>query len=570
MTVDVSKHVDETLMIVSSRDDDDCNGNDDDNNNDDNDDRFLEEMLIKAERLANEMKEISTKHSGANGRTTTAALSSASKDRRRSLPKMIDVHQQDDAARSECSSLGYSLATATPLLLSAPTGTTTPSIKVLSTATAVRDQQHTSTTCSVINEGSALNNHCDEERKSCGGDSSVSRSNKLEHEANRNYYCNQNNENIRNMSSVDIVLQSSVRTPPKVKRTSQFDPLGTMLPLSTTNPALLLTLSTTKSLSEDVVDTTTSNPSNATIDNDEATNKKLVKPVVKQQRPTVLKISQNDDDYVPIADYSIRNTTTPTNTVIWEKVDTPTVEDDDYVSLRDYSYFPSTRTSKTSQCKTRSYNDDYENDGTIDHGRMTFAQQRTLLVRRRRQKKRFLRRLALLMFVAVIAIVTYWYSDDSINTISVINLFDSLQQYIYNSVTLNLGHVQTKATSREVAILEDYKVEDTIDIVTVTATIDIPPNVLFSDSEIEDEFGNSIGNATIQEELLYWDEYYKEDEAEQLQDQQATFDKEASLSTSTSTAAVTTFCMKSLFQLSIFEATERQRYIEELVNSMMQ
>lgn len=544
MNIDGTMHDDQNPMVLMSQNIDEKIDDDDHN------DRFLEEMLAKAARLANEMKEISTKQS-----MTTSSKSSTGKDGiRRSLPKVIDVQQNDDyTARSECSSLGYSLATATPsvFVVNGATninGTTPTTMNLLSTTIEncaegyflKSHQQSSSTTtntCSVINEGSVNNEHDDKKSSS----DSVSNTKPSYHKDN-------NAENIRNMSSVDMLIQqqpslSYLRTPPKVKRTSQrqLDPSGTLPVSSTTNAALQSTILTTKSLSEEINDS----------DNSLLSPKLVHPPPHVLERPTVLKISQQDDDYVPIADYSIRNTTTKasnTSAVKWEKITTPSIHDDDYVSLKDYSQFPKTRSQ--SRHKTDKFN--------ASTG-LSFAQQRELLIKRRRQRKRLIRRMMIFGTIVASIIMYYcymnnWFYHDHTHLMTTVaNYFLPHQILLNNTIEEFVPHVEAK---------EEFYATHTMEAIVVTENV----QTIEKSSDLID----AIDNETLVQE----DEH--DDPHDAASEEQFNLDEKTMIPSNTvgprsSNATAATAIVRTMSEtLSIFEPETRQRFVEELIQTMME
>ena len=523
----------------------DQNGDEKINDADDDNDRFLEEMLAKAARLANEMKEISTKQS-----TTTSSKSSTGKDGfRRSLPKVINVQPNDDhTARSECSSLGYSLATATPSVFvvtgTSNTASDTPTMNLLSTTiencaegyflkSNHQSSSKASNTCSVINEGSINNDH--DEKKSCGDSVSATKPsfNIHKHHVNHNHGIDTRNvENVENMSSVDMLVRQQVhsryvQTPPKVKRTIPHQP-----ELSTGNPALQSTIQTVKSLSDEV-------------------NETFPKVLQSHERPTVLKISLNDDDYVPIADYSIRNTTTKASNVSgsavkWEKITTPSINDDDYVPLKDYSRLPKANKSRFSVNESN-----YDRIKTSTG--LSFGQKRELLVKRRRQRKRFMRRLMILGTIVALMLSycsyrTGWLHRGRLMARMVVNLIlPQPHEALPGHTNEEFIHVP-ESTLDEIdervavgAILHEY---DSSPVEERNITID---NV----SLVE---GNDHGSEQSQSQLLL---------DEPALNAVGTRAIMPSVATGVTSHQITE-------KLSIFEPSSRRRFVEDLVQSMMQ
>ena len=559
---------DQNTMVYMSRNDDEKNNDDDDDNNND---RFLEEMLAKAARLANEMKEISTKQST----TTTSSKSSTGKDAaRRSLPKVINVQPSDDyTARSDCSSLGYSLATTTPSVFvvnhhGTSNQTTTPTTMNLLSTTIENcaegyflksHPQYSSTTtnnCSVINEGSINNDH--DEKKSCTESVGVAEpslhihkfgnhAKLLEVDSGSNRHQN-NTENIQNMSAVDMLTSPSLRTPPKVKRTSQHQlDVNDKLPQTTSNSALQSTLLTTKSLSEEV-------------HNNDAVRmlRKLVLPHA-QERPTVLNISQNDDDYVPIADYSIRNTTTSkatnTSAVKWEIVTAPSINDDDYVSLKDYSRFPKSDKMKN---QSRFVKDKYSK-------KSSFAQKCELFIKRRRQRKRLARRLVIVGTFITSILLYYCYRND---------WFQHSKQltFVVNYILLQLvptpsSHIDkvlsnpSETTTK--TLNERFTVESIVSIVEDDDCSSIEENDKVIDNKTLVQVEDTSDRPTNEQSQLHVN---KLDDIMMIPSNAlSTMD---SLKFTTVTINTTTTATSE--SISILQPKSRQRFVEELINSMMQ
>jgi hypothetical protein len=499
------------------------------------DDQYLEAMLAKAERLANEMKEISTKHSNSG----FGATSSSSKDgRTRSLPKTIDV-QQDDTARSECSSLGYSLATATPFTQPSSVNLLTTTIENCGEGFCLRTDVDptapTTSVCSVINEGSTHN----DEKKSCG--SSIQNERPIQANGKLNIFKNvatpsgYNDENLRNKSSVDMVFRS-VNTPPKVKR---LDPTGK---LPNPNPALLATLSTTKSLSEDI----------------EASQPVVIPKTLPPQRPTIMKISQQDDDYVPIADYSIRNTTTtitPSNGVVkWEKVNTPKCGDDDYVSLKDYSTFPK---SKKGSLSVR--------DKTSERfAGLTFAEKHAMLLMRRREKKRRRRFIAILLLF--LSMMVYSLMSTHSNKMSAIVSF-IINQLHHQKISVTNNFYEAQETIQSLPEQEnlikvlDFENETTFDdILLEIVTTDIPPN---NSNEIE----LSVHHFEDVDEA---DENFVDGENEDMQQYKSKqLQQQHTQELTTATLFRNNLVIPTWIQ-NVMEPSERRRWVEDLINNMMQ
>ena len=535
--------------------------NDDEKSNDiDENERFLEEMLAKAALLANEIKEISSKQS-----YTTSSKSSTGKDGvRRSLPKVIDVQPNDDyTARSECSSLGYSLATATPSVFvvngTLSGATTTPTtMNLLSTTiencaegyflkSHPRSSSTTTNTCSVINEDTV--NHDHDEKTSCCDSDSVS---KMSHHVHKymNNNIENNTENIPNMSSVDMLMQpkptssSYLQTPPKVKRTSQhqLDPTG-KLPLTSTNSALQTSAFTTKSLSEEV---------------NKNDNPLLLSSSAEShvhERPTVLNISQNDDDYVPIADYSIRNTTTTkasnTSAVKWEKITAPSINDDDYVSLKDYSRFPKLDARKHPSKSV-----------TNTSTGLSFAQKRELLIKRRRQRKRFVRRLVMVGTIATSMLLYYCYRNDWFQSFQVKRIMTLVVNHFLPQPHPMLPDNVISESFRPIELIKNEIDEKSIDAIVENDDVNPTKNI----------------NTTVDNETVL-----QADTSDHLQNEQShpqpNLD-ETMMVTSNVIGTTANTAMNELMTsatvntisetLSIFEPKSRQRFVEELINSMMQ
>jgi hypothetical protein len=555
VAVEAGMNGDQNPIILMSQ------NNDEKNNYDDENDHYLEEMLAKAARLANEMKEISTKQS-----TTTSSKSSMGKDGvRRSLPKVINVQPSDDhTARSECSSLGYSLATTTPSIFVVKDGksnpTTTPStMNLLSTTIEdcaegyfLKSDPHSSSTttnaCSIINEGSINNDH--DEKKSCSETVSDTKPSYHLHKL-----CNA--ENIPNMSSVDMLMQHQhlaplhLQTPPKVKRTShQPHDTSKKAPLVTTNPALQSTLLATKSFTEDMHD------------DDSALILPKVLPPYTQERPTVLKISHSDDDYVPIADYSIRNTTTKaSNTtgsaVKWEKITAPTVHDDDYVSLKDYSRFPKidNEMKNQSQLVTKQYN---------STAGLSFAQKRELLIKRRRRRKRFMRRLATFGIFIISLLLYYGYTrnDWFQHQLTQLSLIANNMLLRLHTTTLPDNTDVTSPEERyEIAKTERMETEFMLSVVVESDNSFIDENIITIDNETLAELENpdeplhELAPLNMDEEIIM-------SPSDSI--------VETNTAMTTVATAVTAINTTMTERLSFLEPKSRQRFVEDLINSMMQ
>ena len=321
----------------------------------------LEQMLAKAELLANEIRE-AAHSSSASQPKARRSLSSQQRDSHRSLPQMIDLSPPDDTARSECSSLGLSLASA--MMVPKLSSSSTPS-PMENMGSEQRDivllVQQNETMCGVIREGSIYD--ASDEKKSCD-DSTNKEAGKLRlvpavgtelvHD-----------ENVLNAKPV-----LTVSTPPKMKRTSDMPAEAS---------------STIRTVSEGVM---------------KASELPLSKPVLQEVpshskktrswEPRSTIVSEQDDDYVPIKDYSVPTHREVAN-VKWEKVDTANVGDDDYVPLQDYSQF--------TKLRPRGMNEELE-------GSLSYASRRTLWLRRRRKQRR--RQRLFLLLMVVLSILGYF------------------------------------------------------------------------------------------------------------------------------------------------------------------
>jgi hypothetical protein len=321
----------------------------------------LEQMLAKAELLANEMREAAHSSSASQPKATRRRNSTNPQrdSSTRSLPKIIDLSPPDDTARSECSSLGLSLASTmmNPKSSSTPSPTENSAIVEKSDALLIPENM-----CGVIREGSIYDDDVGDEKKSCDG-STVKEAPAKQHNPVARSVNDENVPNSRTLSPMDAPTHTFISTPPSVNRAVDL----------TAEPSTSLT----KAVLQDVPPTSNTK-----------------KPRSWGPRSTI--VSEQDDDYVPIKDYSVPTHREPAN-VKWEKVDTATAGDDDYVPLKDYSQFTKTKQS-------RGFIGIDEDDGVG----LSYSARRAQWLRRKRKRRRQRRMfLSILVFVFILGYFSY-------------------------------------------------------------------------------------------------------------------------------------------------------------------
>jgi hypothetical protein len=333
----------------------------------------LEQMLAKAELLANEMRE-AAHSSSASQPKATRRRHSANPQRdssSRSLPQIIDLSPPDDTARSECSSLGLSLASTMMIPKSSSTPSPAENAVFVESGDAVLVPDNM---CGVIREGSIYDDDCGDEKKSCDG--STAKEASADHVSVARSIKNENVPNSRMLSPMDIPTQTFMSTPPSVKQTFGL----------TAEPSTNLS----KAILQEVPSSSHTRKSRSSW----------------EPRSTI--VSEQDEDYVPIKDYSVPTHREVAN-VKWEKVDTATVGDDDYVPLKDYS-------QSTKKKPSRRHAAIAEDDGAG----LSYTARRALWLQRKRKKRRQ-RRLALVMLV-ILSVLGYFaylrYTDWAMESVS--------------------------------------------------------------------------------------------------------------------------------------------------------